>query len=189
MAPLEEDQVRLWKIWIKDRERFRKVGVRGGKNGELGQGMWSLREGRGFEEYYNFDGFLGKMGPYKRGEVKGLEAWYKKMHPEEMGEGDAEEDEGVGAGEGDGVPAAHVLGKFMPTMLILKETVEPKVEAEGDAEAELKPEGEGKAESKPEGEVAGSGAASKKKKNKKSKNKNKKGKGTGKVDEKAEVGE
>lgn len=190
MAPLDEDEVRMWKIWVADRERFRKVGVRGGKNGELGQGMWSLRERRGFEEWYTFDGFLGRMGPYRRGEVKGLEAWYKKMHPEEMGVGDAEEGEEEAKGEGEGLPAAHMPGKWMPRMMILGATLEPKVEAEGEVKAEAEAEGEAKAKSKPEGEAEGSGRAGKKKKSKKSKSKNKnKGKGTEEVEEKAQVGE
>lgn len=160
----------MWKIWVADRERFRKVGVRGGKDGELGQGMWSLRKGRGFEEWYNFDGFLGMMGPYRRREVKGLEALYGRLHPDEEGDGAAGDGEGVG--EGEGVAAARMLGGRTPVTVIL-----------GLSEPELEP----KVESKAEGEAEGSGHPGKKKKNK---NKNKKkSKATTEEEEKAQVAE
>lgn len=159
MPPLEADQIRMWKIWVADRERFRKVGVRGGKDGELGQGVWSLRKGGGFEEWYNFDGFLGAMGPYRRRGVKGLEALYGRLHPDEGREGDAEE----GEGEEAGVATARMPGGWTPVPVI-----------HGLSEPELEP----KVESKAEGEAEGSGQAGKKKNKNKNKNK-KKGKGKG----------
>ncbi len=158
MSALDADQIRMWKIWVADRERFRQIGVRGGKDGELGQGVWSLRpwgKGGGFEEWYNFDGFLGVMGPFKRGEVKGLEALYGTLHRDE-------------GGDGEGVAAAREPGEGTSVSVIL-----------GLSEAELEP----KVELKAEGEAEGSGQAGKKKKNKKKG----KGKGKEEVEEKGPV--
>jgi hypothetical protein len=172
MSALDADQIRMWKIWVADRERFRQIGVRGGKDGELGQGVWSLRpwgKGGGFEEWYNFDGFLGVMGPFKRGEVKGLEALYGTLHRDEGGDGDA----GEGEGDGEGGAAAREPGEGTSVSVIL-----------GLSDAELEP----KVELKAEGKAEGSGQAGKKKKNKKNK---KKGKGKGKegAEEKGPVAE
>ncbi len=164
MSALDADQIRMWKIWVADRERFRQIGVRGGKDGELGQGVWSLRpwgKGGGFEEWYNFDGFLGVMGPFKRVEVKGLEALYGTLHRDEGGQGD-----------GEGVAAAREPGEGTSVSVIL-----------GLSEAELEP----KVELKAEGEAEGSGQAGKKKKKNKKNKKKGKGKGKEEVEEKGPV--
>jgi len=139
MPALDADQVRLWKIWVADRERFRQVGVRGGKDGELGQGTWSLRpwgKGGGFEEWYRFDGFLGGMGPFERKEVRGLEALYAVVHLGEGGEGDMEEGEEKGEEQGGNEPEGLAGGE---------EAGEGKIEEKAEADTEAKAEGSGKA--------------------------------------------
>lgn len=75
LKPLKPAQVIIWRIWRRDREKFRAVGVRGGEGGELGQGWDKSRciilpggeRGRmkGFPEIYEFDEFLGHMGPFE----------------------------------------------------------------------------------------------------------------------------
>lgn len=88
IPPLNPYQVRIWRVWRRDWEKFRAVGVRGGKGGELGQGwnselVTTVTEGsgktkgsvhvttkmKGFPEIYNFDEFLGRIGPF---ELEGL---------------------------------------------------------------------------------------------------------------------
>lgn len=170
MPALDADQVRLWKIWVADRERFRQSGVRGGKDGELGQGTWSLRpwgKGGGFEEWYRFDGFLGGMGPFERKEVRGLEALYAVVHSGEGGNGDG------AAGEGEGVVGGRQAGEG---------TVEEVVEGG------LGPELESNVASTAEGKVEAGGKAGKKKKKKKNKKKGK-GKGKEELEEKAQLAE
>lgn len=186
MRPLSPDDYRLWQIWVADRERFRQIGVRGGANGELGQGQWSLRpwgQGGGFEEWYPFDGFLGKMGPYERKEVKGLEALYEALGSDEEGPQDGVvgantdgNEVGLG-GEGGEMAEEKAEGK---SEMELEPQAKSKAEATGDAKLEAM--GEVKEDTKADG----SGTGGTKKKNKK---KGKKGKGQKEVEEKGQGAE
>ena len=101
LEPFSTEDARNWLQWLADRERFRQIGVRGGKNGELGQGWRSEKiivDGRdfykegggcgkewmserygpglmlGWEEVYKFDEYLGEMGDWDlKGGPKGLQ--------------------------------------------------------------------------------------------------------------------
>lgn len=98
LEPLTRTDAKNWLQWLADRERFRQNGVRGGKNGELGQGWRKHKEyvdGRdfymeagkewmserygagvmlGWEEVYLFDEYLGEMGDWElEGGPRGLQ--------------------------------------------------------------------------------------------------------------------
>lgn len=97
LEPFSTEDARNWLQWLADRERFRQIGVRGGKNGELGQGWRSEKvfvDGRdfyreeqewmserygpgmmlGWEEIYHFDEYLGEMGDWDlKGGPRGLQ--------------------------------------------------------------------------------------------------------------------
>lgn len=70
IGPLSAAGVMIWRIWRRDWEKFRAIGVFGGDGGELGQG-WSMERSvvlgkmMGFPEIYKFDPFLGAMGPFE----------------------------------------------------------------------------------------------------------------------------
>lgn len=72
MDALGPREARLWICWREERERFRKVGVNGGKGGELGQGKWDPATGM-WEEMYEFDGVVGEMGPFELAKPMGLQ--------------------------------------------------------------------------------------------------------------------
>ena len=103
----------LWRIWKRDRERFRQAAVQGGFRGELGQRpkpmvkdgiIWIPPTYPIFPETYYFDPFLGPMGPFENPEPpKGLEPiLIEGLNVREYGgaEGQAESQEEA-EGEGD----------------------------------------------------------------------------------------
>ena len=98
LEPLSPTEAKNWLQWLSDRERFRQIGVRGGKDGELGQG-WRRKkvcvDGRdfyaeagkkwmserygpgvmlGWEDVFVFDEYLGEMGEWElEGGPRGLQ--------------------------------------------------------------------------------------------------------------------
>ncbi len=98
LEPLTPTEAKNWLQWLSDRERFRQIGVRGGKDGELGQG-WRRKkvfvDGRdfyreagkewmserygpgmmlGWEDVFTFDEYLGEMGDWElKGGPRGLQ--------------------------------------------------------------------------------------------------------------------
>lgn len=98
LEPLSPAEAKNWLQWLSDRERFRQIGVRGGKDGELGQGWREKKacvDGRdfyreagkewmserygpgvmlGWEDVFPFDEYLGEMGEWElEGGPKGLQ--------------------------------------------------------------------------------------------------------------------
>lgn len=98
LEPLSPAEAKNWLQWLSDRERFRQIGVRGGKHGELGQGWRTKKvcvDGRdfyreagkewmserygpgvmlGWEDVFTFDEYLGEMGDWDlKGGPRGLQ--------------------------------------------------------------------------------------------------------------------
>lgn len=98
LEPLSPAEAKNWLQWLSDRERFRQIGVRGGKDGELGQGWRTEKvclDGRdfyketgkewmserygpgvmlGWEDVFTFDEYLGEMGDWElKGGPRGLQ--------------------------------------------------------------------------------------------------------------------
>lgn len=113
LEPLSPNDARNWLQWLSDRERFRQIGVRGGKNGELGQGWRKKKvylDGRdfyteagkewmserygpgamlGWEEVYVFDEYLGEMGEWElKGGPRGLQRALLGAHVRETEKGE-----------------------------------------------------------------------------------------------------
>lgn len=112
MDPISPSGARIWLRWLHDRERYRSIGVCGGKDGELGQG-WRKQKivvpGRdfyreagkpwmsdrygpgkmlGWEEKYGFDPFLGEMGEFEtREEPKGIQSGLMRANVEQTIDG------------------------------------------------------------------------------------------------------
>lgn len=114
LEPLSPTEAKDWLQWLSDRERFRQIGVRGGKNGELGVGWreekvcltnerdfykeggkeWmSERYGPGmmlgWEEIFVFDECLGEMGEWElKGGPRGLQRALLGAHVREEEKGE-----------------------------------------------------------------------------------------------------